>query len=250
MDNTYCLKKGTSLFRYDLIEPPTEWSSTHRNIEYTGSIYGDKNSMSAFFFFNSECQAVGTARCATKKYADKRDGSIWITRCNLKDDMKLLDLRSFASVIDMLVFLVTERYNILSTQYKSFFNDAATLDNIKDSTLFLVCKIHGNNTYYNDSSFMNEIIPHVNVVIEFLKINIFVPGQFVQLLTDYSNGPLFKSEVISKGYEGIIFNETSNRNTGSDTVCLFSTQKLEIPIQKKYDYERTRTATISSSHLP
>ena len=97
---------------------------------------------------------------------------------------------------------------------------------------------------------MNEIIPHVNVVIEFLKINIFVPGQFVQLLTDYSSGPLFKSEVISKGYEGIIFNETSNRNTGSDTVCLFSTQKLEIPIQKKYDYERTRTATISSSHLP
>ena len=54
------------MFRYDLIEPPTEWSSTHRNIEYTGSIYGDKNSMSAFFFFNSECQAVGTARCATK----------------------------------------------------------------------------------------------------------------------------------------------------------------------------------------
>lgn len=96
--------------------------------------------MSAFFFFNSECQAVGTARWATKKYADKRDGSIWITRCNLKDDMKLLDLRSFDTVIDMLVFLVTERYNILSTQYKSFLTMLLLLITLRILPYFLFVK--------------------------------------------------------------------------------------------------------------
>lgn len=229
MNNTYCLEKESSLFRYDLIEPPTEWSSTHRNIEYTGSVYGDKNAMSAFFFFNSEYQATETAKCAIKKVVDIQNPSIWITRCCPLEDMNLLDLRQFCTIIDLLSYLIEDGYNILSSQYKSFFNEGISFDRLKKMYLEIHDKIRGNALYYQDTQLMAEIIPISEQVEKFLNIDLRMPGQFIQLITDYSNGVYFIGELKSKGYEGIIFNETIWGHQSSDTICIFSASKLSSP---------------------
>ncbi len=229
MDNTYCLEKGTSLFRYDLIEPPIEWNSTHRNIEYIGSKFGDKNAMSAFFFFNSEYQATETAKCAIKKAIGMQNKSIWITRCSTLEDIKLLDLRQFYTIIDLLSYLIEEGYNILSTQYKSFFNEGVSFDSLKNLYLEIHYKIKGNASYYQDDQLMDEIIPISEQVEKFLNIDLRMPGRFIQLITDYSNGVYFMEELKSKGYEGLIFNETIWGCQGSDTICIFSASKLSSP---------------------
>ena len=64
--------------------------------------------------------------------------------------------------------------------------------------------------------------------IEELYIDNFNVGLFIQRISDFNNGILFKQILQQKKHEGFIFNE-SNRKQGTDTVCIFSPLYLSPP---------------------
>jgi len=49
----YILEPENQLYRYDIVQPPKEWSTVFKNPEYVYPDTGIKNQIDAFFFFNS-----------------------------------------------------------------------------------------------------------------------------------------------------------------------------------------------------
>ena len=113
----FVLKKGFCLYRYDIVEPPKEWNTDYKNPEYEYPDTGIKNLIGAFFFFNSFQYAYKTAICAVEK--EKADG-IWITRCTLKEPVKLFDLRDFILCVELLAVLDKTENEIFCDEFKTW----------------------------------------------------------------------------------------------------------------------------------
>lgn len=221
----YILETGTLLYRYDLKEPPKDWSKDFKNPEYVYSDLGVKNQVGAFFFFDSHNQATNTAQCAVQRHPNIVDG-IWITMCTIKKTVKLLDLRDFQFCTGLLFTLEHQKYNILIANFRTWqgvpFSDMSkSLQTICDISL------EDSNWFLSSEKSKNidSAILNVESILGFPNDNI---GALCQLFTDYSNGEVFKNLLIEKGYEGYIFNE-SNHSTGSNTLCIFESNKFWEP---------------------
>ena len=69
----YMLPANTHLYRYDLVEPPVEWSTEYKSIEYQYLVHGCKNRIGAFFFFDSKYQAVRLLRQQLRSILDVKE---------------------------------------------------------------------------------------------------------------------------------------------------------------------------------
>lgn len=228
------LQSGEKLYRYDIKEPPKEWSTDFKNPEYVYSDTGIKNQIGAFFFFNSYHQAVNTACCAIIKNANIAKG-IWITECTTSKIIKLLDLRDFNFCVELLAAFDKSDYPILTDNFRSwkdisFANMEKGIRSIED----IVLENSIWTTNQEQSTRIGKVAAKMEQILSIPNDHI---GYLLQLLTDYSNGLYFKSILHDKGYEGYIFNETNNFFTikGTDTICVFSAEKLNSPSCNKLD---------------
>lgn len=222
----YILKAGTLLYRYDLVEPPKEWSTEFKNPEYVYRDSGPKNKICGFFFFSSCSQAKNTALCAVQRHPDRTFNGIWITECSIKESVKLLDLRDFQHCTGLLSTLIHHGYDVLTANFKtwgglSFLEIAEDIQNmirisLEDSTWFM----NGEKSRAIDLAISN-----VESTLGFPNDHI---GALCQLLSDNTNGFPFKALLQEKEYEGYIFNE-SNHSFESDTLCIFDSNKLGSP---------------------
>lgn len=223
----YILETGTLLYRYDLKEPPKEWSTIFKNPEYVYSNLGVKNQVGAFFFFDSLYQAVNTAQCAVHRYPNKIFDGIWITKCTIKNPVKLLDLRDFHFCTGLLSTLEHLEYNILTENFKTW-QGVPFSDMTKSLQTICDISLEDSNWFLSSEKSKNvdSAILDVESILGFPNENI---GALCQLFTDYSNGGAFKTLLQEKGYEGYIFNE-SNKARGSNTLCVFESDKFEHPL--------------------
>lgn len=225
----YILQPEVELYRYDIQLPPQEWDVDFKNPEYAHYTMGPKNQIGAFFFFNSFEQAEKTASRAVTQNKDM-SSEFWITKCKRNMDLRLLDLRDFLHCTGLLATLDHNGFNVLTDDFKTWHGIpfSAIASNIKQ-----IEAISKDPNWYLDkakSEIVNLAVTKVEDTFLFLNDNI---GALCQLLTDFSNGFSFKSQLQENGYEGYIFNE-SDHSEGSDTLCILDCNKFYPPIKCNY----------------
>ena len=223
----YILEPGNQLYRYDIVQPPKEWSTVFKNPEYVYPDTGIKNQIDAFFFFNSIFFAIETGRCALEK--ERKKGypyqGLWITKCTIEESVKLFDLRDFVLCVELLSVLDRTGYGIFSDKFK-------TWKGIPLSKILPILRpiedilLNPNDAYANVT--VREAVLEIQKILEIQNDHI---GHLLQLFTDYSNGVYFRKLLQDKGYEGYIFNETNSfcPIPGSDTICVFESIKFQPP---------------------
>ena len=211
---------GTKVFRYDLTLPPKIWDPDYRNIEYLQlNIEGiQKNHAGFYFFFDNKDVALNTAKVACEK---SRMNSFYLTHAEITRELKLLDLTGCSNPLLMIQKLIDERIDILNESYQIFCS--------KDEPSFSILKETIN---YNLGIGLEPWERDVNIIHD----NTIIIQKYLsrwncpytilgQLLTDYSNGELFKNELISKGFDGYCFDES----VGGHTICLLNSEGLSVP---------------------
>lgn len=216
------LNSGYNLYRYNLTEPPINWSEQYQNPQYQSS-RGTKNAIGAYFFYSKKdtAIAVGHKAITTMEQKEQGDRNLYITKAYLTSDVNLLDL-SFNEpwpelMLDKLddngIDVLTASFTHLNPKYNLAFirDDYLAVKNAKQSGSPLSWddqrRININSFFYGNSSHLG------------------------QCLTDYNNGAIFKSMLMVKGYVGYIFVEEVN----DPTICLFNSDCLSRPETSLYN---------------
>lgn len=222
------VKKGMALYRYDTIEPPTDWSKAYKSPFFQYDI-GYKNAIGAFFLYDDRRETIRIWEIKVKEQ-NIQNPQLWITGACLTQDSIMLDLTSIVDVV-----------NLYTTLYEM------GIDIFRD------------NFYQNNENKPNESMSKIRKDVEFIckhrdkacefmeklkicKGNIwnFAHGYddaeklryALQQLTDFDNGFIFKKILISQGYDGYIFKETY-----TDTYCFFECTKLSMPEREKINID-------------
>lgn len=215
---------NTCLYRYDLTESPDIWDYSYHSWEYSVNISGTvsyKNQAGLLFFFESENVTIKTAEQALRRYGINE---FWITKTFVNKTIELLDLRGGETLVIL---------NNLVNKGIDVFNANLTVNGLQDSVLLKSLKIlydylmqtgEGGEEYKEKWLKLHEpfIYPRCPY------------GLLGQRLTDFNNGEVFKTLLLSKGFQGYIFDESY----GGSTICLFSHNFISKPIKDKFDFEK------------
>lgn len=215
------LTAHTPLFRYDLKEPPKEWSNSF--YEYQYECFGNKNKLGAYFFYENieNCDS-------TCKNDPNFHGEYYLTKCETVRDASLLSL-CFDKMIRMLDVLYNKDIDVFSSDIRIFSKDKVRplLDKAEEfyEYIELVDKENKTNTE------CIRVLNLVNSITEYIEPHYGNQsfGYLGQLLTDFENGPIFKDLLEQKGYEGYIFYENAHGAPNVKTYCIFDQSLLSSP---------------------
>ena len=225
---TKILESGYELFRYDLAEPPNVWTTEFHNPQYCSNNGIKKNQAGNFFFFNSKYMAKMTGLKALRVNSNKGFDKLWISQCKTTSNIKLLDISMHTHISALLLDFYLSNINIFTEKLKAtgFESDKNNLYTFRNHVKrFYEVILEAN--YPNNQDSNKEIDTFIKYIESYYCDNLNI-GLFTQRLTDFDNGSVFRKILQEKKYEGYIFNE-SNHNEGSDTICLFSSDKLTSP---------------------
>lgn len=227
----YELPVGAALYRYDVISPPVNWDVSFKNPEYLFT-EGAKNKAGAFFFFNSEDQAVKTAEIVKLRYNGRYENA-WLTCCSTQKTLKLLNMKVFPTVSSLICSLFNDGIDFLTDD---FFSDGLKknempLSIMRDPIIKMIAITSTDSQWY----LVKEKNDFVNMVIKLIEKqfmdNTYL-GIFAQKISDFDNGIAFKKLLIESSYDGYIFNESNGRD-GSDTICLYDKDSLTPPLVRQ-----------------
>lgn len=209
------VKLSPILFRYDLDEPPSEWSSTFFNKEknYNDPILGHKNKAGLFFFTDSSEIVKNLGKTASIINSKNK---YFITTIQLETCPEIIDFSNCKDIYSMIYVLESLKIDVLIEDIKT--NDG--IHNMKELR----------SNYEAKNKELLRI--HTSKTIDYRAI-----GPFGQMLTDYDNGFIFKELVKSKypHIAGYRWNEFDH-NKGF-TYCFFESETLP-------DYKKVETISL------
>lgn len=234
MNADYILPKGTTLFRYDLKEPPADWTiKWNLYVFVCDNEKKRKNELEAFFFFDNEAHAINVGSNSMPK-PDK----LWITQTETTSQLRLLDLNippacSSQSIVTGLYFLFKRGFDLFNDEFSFYTDESFHKKSFKE-----IRENFFNWLKYREQ--MNSTLPKERneaawrVLEETDKIDEFFCNRpinsFYQILTDFENGKIFKHMLVEKKYDGCIFNEDTDE---SHTYCIFDSCNLSKPQKKE-----------------
>lgn len=228
--NTYNMPGAVHLHRYDVECPPEDWNVDFKNQEY---IYSEecedlriKNRIGAFFFFDNKATAYCTGTLAAKKLSLNR---IWLTETSITKEIRLLDFSHFVNISSLLLAFEELGFDVLTDKFHKFNSLGACrsfteLRPIMERLKQLDAKLEKSNRDHC------EITKTANEIGQFFHENQRI-DYFGQLLTDFTNGIVFKDMLLSKGYNGYIFRESHD----SPTYCILDSDALSKPIHQEIE---------------
>lgn len=216
------LPARTQLYRYDLTEPPKDWSNDFHEYIY-GGIF--KNQIGAYFFFDKEDNCASTCKNETKF-----NGEYYLTKCETQKDVNLLDL-CYDEVRIMLEVLYHKGIDIcLSSLFTYATGERSPLYNISNEYQRYMELVDMKDKNPKEIS---ETFQLRDKITQYICKGNFNFKYFGQLLTDFENGSIFKDLLVRKGYEGYIFFEDKYRDCEVKTYCFFDNSVLTSPCCKK-----------------
>lgn len=210
----------TKLYRYCLgTGMPDEWINNYHSPEYHSAKYGEKNQIGAFFFYLNEKTAWNVLNAAVRNAVlqGREYAQNTITSCEVTADIELLDLTGCDRPVQILNILYDNGIDILTPDFVRHYDDSK-FDLIRASHLYLL-----NSEGVTDCKSMGKRLNEAKNIDDFFQSHIGYTGQ---LMTDFGNGLLFKSQLQNRGFEGYLFTE----ELSSPTICLFDATKLSQPI--------------------
>lgn len=219
--------QGNFLYRYDIIEPPSELTTTFVNPEYSAERMGErKNQAGLFFFFSNEEVARNTAMVSIDK--NGKDG-YWLTEVKVNRTLLLLNLASSVTrSIDMIDVLLAEGIPVFDYEFVIHEGKSRKrLDGVKQMYEEYLVALDGMRQAVDDKEsfqYMNRVFSIKTAVDDYIGASSLPFAYLGQVLADFENGHLFKSLLTDKGYDGYVFDESK----GGHSVCLSNADDLEI----------------------
>lgn len=217
MNKSFIILPNQGLYRYDYQNPPKNWENEYHSIvSKNGKV---KNKVSLFFFFENKDTAILTAKRGIEQ---AKFNEFWLTTTMLTEAVNLLDLRG-GSTFAMLhtIFSVDTNHITLNLTFTGMQDDSSKFEKLEELHMALM-----------NTNTLNE--EYISKWLELHKPFIYPTYPYSllgQRLTDYDNGEIFKSFLISKGYDGYIFDESY----GGSTICLINSNKLSPPQKFLWD---------------
>ncbi len=218
------LPAHSSLYRYDLKKPPSQWSVDFHEYHYVG--YGFKNISGSFFFYDNieDCHR-------TSKNEKDFNGYYYLTLCHNVREINLLDIRA-KKMMGILTILYENNINVLVPEFNTYsLYEVRPLSTISyDFEIFLHLLNNKEKNSIEDCKQLNL----ANKIADFIEPqkgnnNFRYLGQ---LLTDFDNGPVFKRMLIQKGFDGYMFYEHDIDTPCVTSYCIFESSLLSSPICK------------------
>lgn len=202
------------LFRYDLDEPPVDWSTNFFSNEknYYDPILGHKNKAGLFFFADSKDLAKRLGCIAAKR--ENKD-MYYLTQLDAFDaHVQLINFSKNDNIFFMLCTLIDMNIDVLSNKFQTY-NKLPKEQYFSDfKSIFELAEVE--KDYNNKRQLLDQL------KIGTLSVEDF--GVFGQRLTDFDNGLAFKSLVksLDSDIDGYVWKE----NTEGLTYCFFDSDKL------------------------
>ena len=222
------LTTHTPLYRYDLKEPPTQWSVDFH--EYNYGDRGYKNIIGALFFYDNIDDCIRT--CQNEHLFE---GVGYFTQCQTIRELNLLDILT-ECMIRILDILYENDIDVLIPEISTYsYGDVRPLSVIKhdfEEYVYLVNK---------QEKTIQESCTQLGLV---NKISSYIEPQYGnnsfrylgQLLTDFENGPIFKEKLKIKGFDGYVFYENDSGTPCVTTYCIFENTSLSSPNCEKITF--------------
>lgn len=121
-----------TLYRYNLIEPPSYWNEEFKNPQYVSS-RGAKNSIGAYFFYSKYETAVNVGKKAIQESGGDHN-TLFITFAQLHQEANLLELSLPIETFEpdyMLNLLYDNGIDVLTDDFKHI-NPSHKLSEIRD----------------------------------------------------------------------------------------------------------------------
>ena len=219
--------KGLPLYRYDIIQPSKAWDVNFKSPIYCSEDNSPKNEIGAFFFYDNEKETIAVAKNVVNQKRDfissfNPNLSIWMTKTVLEKDFQMLDLSECQDIVELYVTLWNEEINIFREDFYKY--DALfpprPMKIILDDIRYIASH---NENKLNKSDRLNESKCKILNFFSSFGDNekLHYAGQ---LLTDFSNGRIFRELLEQKELDGYIFRETDAK-----TYCFFRADKLSTP---------------------
>ncbi|MGN1240593.1 MAG: hypothetical protein ACI4TV_06935 [Paludibacteraceae bacterium] len=227
------LEKGHLLYRYDIKQPPTNWSKEFKSYEYPG--IGPKNKVGAFFFYDSEKIAIQTFNNEERQKAE-----MYITTTNVTKELKLLNLR-IQHILGIFNLLREIGIDVFTDDFHTYYY----VDGRERSLLDIKQQYEQYVNLFNMRNLSDEQYAQIGNFVERIA-NFIVPNvrwdhtySFIgQLLTDLDNGPKFKELLTARGYDGYVFYEHNEGLTPLvHAYCIFEPTNLGAPACAIYKNE-------------
>lgn len=232
------MSKGSKLYRYDLTEPPYQWSTKHKNPEYQNNSKS-KNLFGGFFFFNSLYQAVGTCKAAFDRYGEEYQCA-WLTECETIREISLLDLRMELTISSALLNLYKGSIDIFNDSFHVYSNKGPQVTfSIFRKDIETITQIIEDIEWYHNQENNRVFNEFVHKIEQHFIANDYV-GLLGQRLTDCENGISFSKLLQERQWGGYIFNE-ANRQEATDTVCLINSDILGSPKCIRFEKDNINT---------
>lgn len=227
MSNLSYIEQGNFLYRYDIIEPPDELTTTFVNPEYSEGRMGErKNQAGLFFFFSDEEVARNTAKVSIDK--NGKDG-YWLTEVKVNRNLLLLNLASFVrQSVDIIDLLLNEGIPVFDCGFVIHEGkNRMPLNGIKQTYEDYLVALDGMRQATDDEEscrYMNLVFSLKAAINDYIGAPLLPFTYLGQVLTDFENGHIFKSLLAAKNYDGYVFDESK----GGHTVCLLNADDLQI----------------------
>lgn len=219
--NIMLLPAHTLLYRYDLMKPPTQWSTNFH--EYHDKDFGFKNTSGSFFFYDNEGDSICTC-----KNEQLFEGSGYFTQCKTIRELNLLDIRT-ECMIRIFDILYENDIDVLTSDFNTYSQgDARPLSAIKEDFEEYLYLVDKQEKTIQDSCTQLNLVNTITNYIEHRRGNESF-RYLGQLLTDFDNGPIFKRMLMQKGFDGYVFYENDFNTPCVTTYCIFENTSLSSP---------------------
>ena len=211
----WIIEKGVTLYRYDLTEPPMNWDSDYKSMEYIAykKCGMTKNAAGNFFFFSNEEVTKNTANIAMSKLGKKE---YWLTTATISRNLNLLSLCG-DDILFNLLKLHESGINVFTDDFLFSFNMEEKSFSILKEPLdeFAKCDVYD----------VERKINLRNTLVQPFETHYYPFGVLGQTLTDFGNGIVFSKILIENGFDGYVFDES----IGGHTICLINEAVMKSP---------------------
>ncbi len=227
MTNLSYIEQGNFLYRYDIIKPPAELTTTFVNPEYSEERMGErKNQAGLFFFFSNEEVARNTAKVSIDR--NGKDG-YWLTEVKVKRNLLLLNLALYVTQsVDIIDILLDEGIPVFDCGFVIHEGrNRKRLDGVKQMYGEYLVALDGMRQATDDEEsrrYTNLVFSLKAAINDYIGAPLLPFAYLGQVLTDFENGSVFKSLLAEKKYDGYVFDESK----GGHTVCLLNADDLQI----------------------
>jgi hypothetical protein len=206
-----------TLFRYDIVKPPIDWSTDFKNPEYVFEGIGNKNKAGLFFFTDCESVAEDFGREALKRN-HVTSNEYYLTSLDLLRPLKLIDFSNSINMYQMFCLLEDEGIDVLTPDFRIY--ESNTCKKTFEEFKIKIDKANSESNTLKKAGIINSLT--FNGAIN----NNHAMSILGQKLTDFDNGLAFKELILKSKLDIDGYRWSEDYYNRGYSYCILNSDKL------------------------